>query len=194
MLLRLIHVSQGLIPLFCLRIAYSKSSKMLRDTIFFTVNDTQNITIAIILHIPVQVIASCYPADPQLAPPARSHHQAQWTEAQPCCLFSKPHVPHPTLSRTPPMDASERQLNERAPVPGVEVSGGKRKSRREGWQNPDPPEYEVSQPSTDQAPQGGVATDAPRLGTLPASPKQCGVTAGPAGRGHRPLPSVLVPS
>lgn len=52
-------------------------------------------------------------------------------------------------------------------MPGVEGSGGKGKDRRKRWQNPDPPEFEVSQPSTDQSPQGGVAIDGPRLGTPP---------------------------
>ena len=76
------------------------------------------------------------------------------------------------------MGSSRRLLKKRAPVQGVESSGGKGKNRRERWQNPDPPEFEVSQPSTDQAPEGGVAIDAPRQGIPPGSSLQLALSPG----------------
>lgn len=59
-----------------------------------------------------------------LTSPHLSHHQAQWTQAESWCLFSKTRTPS-TLTRTP-MGASWRRLMKRAPVQrwGVIVATG----------------------------------------------------------------------
>lgn len=103
MLLRLIHVSQGVGSSLLLKNCYSKSVKMVRAVSFYY-GDAQNITITIILYIPVQATVSCYPADPQLAPDRATISSVD--RAQPCCLFSK--TPHATP--TPEQDSTNGRL------------------------------------------------------------------------------------
>lgn len=95
-------------------------------------NDAQNITITIILYIPSRPLAllSQIPNSPHQP---RSHHQAQWTEAQPCCLFKTPRQPPPP----PPWEDSTNgrprtAAKGKGPVPGIEGSGGNERAEEEG--------------------------------------------------------------
>ena len=74
MLLRFTHVLARVGSSLLLKNCPFEVIKVPRDTIFFNVNDTQTMTIAIILYLRVHGFASCFPADPQLAlqPPSSS--------------------------------------------------------------------------------------------------------------------------
>lgn len=95
-------------------------------------NNTQNITTAIILYIPVHGIASCYTADPQLAQPPRSLPSSSVDRSSALLPFLKtPHACHPE------QDSKDGRLLTAAKekgscAGGVEVSVARERAEEKG--------------------------------------------------------------